>query len=99
MKRPVKYGLRLNTKNFRTVQSHAALSIDYDNRLGIIEIEYVTKEIYHYLKATEGDWKKFIFYANKLEGLGGYISEFKKKYEHDMYDYYKLIVISSPESV
>jgi hypothetical protein len=98
MKRPDKYGVRLNTKNFRHVSSHAARSIDYDKRLKIIEIEYITKEIYHYLKATEDDWNKFISYANKKEGLGEHISKFKTRYDGGGYDFYKLIVISTPES-
>lgn len=98
MKLPNKYGLRLSTKNFRPVSSHAARSIDYNKKLKIIEIEYISKDIYHYLMVTDADWKKFIFYANKMEGLGEHISKFKKAYEGQKYNYYKLIIMSSSES-
>ena len=41
MKLRDKNGVRLNTENFRKVTSEAALSIDYDKRLKIVEIEYL----------------------------------------------------------
>lgn len=68
MRLPDKYGIRLQTKNFRKVKSHAALSIDYDGRLKIIEIEFQNNKVYHYLDTNAKDWKKFIEFANKGEG-------------------------------
>ena len=96
MKKPDKYGVRLGTKNFRRVKSSAARSIDYDERLKIIEIEYSSKDIYHYENVKKSEWDKFVSYAKKEKGLGVYISEFKEKYESSYYYYYKLI-ISFPE--
>lgn len=94
MKKPDKYGVRLSTKNFRNVVSSAALSIDYDERLKIIEIEYATKEIYHYENVKKSEWEKFLLHAKKEKGLGVYINEFKTKYESPYYYYYRLIVVS-----
>jgi hypothetical protein len=89
MKLQDKYGVRLNTKNFRSVKSNAALSIDYYPKLKFAEIEYPNNDVYHYLKTNHKEWKKLIELANKGEGLGAYINqEFKKNH-----DYYKLIVI------
>ncbi len=89
MRLPDKYGFRLNSKNFQRVESHAALSIDYDQKLKIIEVEYINKEVYHYLKTNNKEWKQFIELANKSEGLGAYINQYFKK----KYDYYKLIEV------
>ena len=87
---PDKYGVRLNSNYFRKVKSHAVVSIDYDERLKMIEIEFVNKEVYHYLNTNHKEWNKFIEFSNKGEGLGAYINQvFKKKH-----DYYKLIDIS-----
>jgi hypothetical protein len=89
MKFPDKYGVRINTKNFRRVESDAALSIDYDQRLKIIEIEFINNDVYHYLKSNKKEWDKFIELANKGSSLGTYINqEFKKRH-----NYYKLIVV------
>jgi hypothetical protein len=49
MKLKDKYKGRLNTKNFRRVNSQAIISIDYYTKLKIVEIEYKTGKIYHYL--------------------------------------------------
>jgi hypothetical protein len=90
MKLRDKYGVRLNTKNFRKVTSEAALSIDYDQRLKIIEIEYLNEDVYHYLNSNNKEWTKMIEFANKEKGLGGYINhDFK-----DKHDYYKLMVLN-----
>jgi hypothetical protein len=90
MRLPDKYGIRLQTKNFRKVASHAVLSMDYNQSISIIELEFVNNEVYHYLHAGNKEWNKLIEFSNKGEGLGTYINqEFKKKF-----DYYKLIVIS-----
>lgn len=89
MKLQDKYGVRLNTKNFKRVKSDAALSIDYYPKSKIIEIEYPNNEVYHYLKTNYKEWNKLIELANKGKGLGTYINqEFKKNH-----DFYKLIVI------
>ena len=70
------------------------MSIDYEQRLKIIEIEFMNNEIYHYLNTNNKEWNKFIDFSNKGEGLGAYINQkFKKKY-----NYYKLIVISGKPS-
>jgi hypothetical protein len=90
MKLRDKYGGRLNTKNFRKVTSEAVLSIDYDQRLKTIEIEYHNKEVYNYLNTNNKEWAKMIEFANKGKGLGAYLNhDFKKKH-----DYYKLIVLN-----
>lgn len=89
MKLQEKYGVRLSTENFRKVTSEAALSIDYDKRLKIVEIEYLNSDVYHYLNSNNKEWGKMIDFANKSKGLGGYVNhDFKKKH-----DYYKLIVL------
>jgi hypothetical protein len=94
MKLHDKYGIRLNTKNFRKVTSEAVLSIDYHRKLKTIEIEYHNNDVYHYLNANNKEWGKMIEFANKGEGLGGYINhDFKKKH-----DYYKLIVLRDVEN-
>jgi hypothetical protein len=60
VKLPDKYGKRLHTKNFRRVTSEAAISIDYYPELKIIEIEYQTGKIYHYLNMNNNVWNKFL---------------------------------------
>ena len=89
MKLRDKYGVRLNTENFRKVTSEAALSIDYDKRLKIIEIEHLNNDVYHYLNTNNKEWAKMVDFSNKGEGLGGYINhDFKKNHT-----FYKLIVL------
>jgi hypothetical protein len=84
-----KYGVRLNSKNFRKANSSAALNIDYDEKLKIIEIEFVNNGVYHYLNATNKEWNKFIEFSNKGKGLGEYLNQiFKKKH-----DFYSLIIV------
>jgi hypothetical protein len=92
MKLPDKYGSRLHTKNFRRVTSEAANSIDYDSKLKIIEIEYKTRKIYHYLDMNKEVWNKFLEVADKGKGLGVYINQdFKNMITEYDYDYYELI--------
>ena len=92
MNLPDIYGKRLHSKNFRRVNSHAAFSIDYDEKKKIIEIEYKTGKIYHYLNMSKTIWKKILSFADKGKGLGTYINqEFKKMINEDNYDYYELI--------
>ena len=91
MKLPDKYSKRLNTINFRKVTSEAATSIDYNPKLKIIEIEYQTGRIYHYLNMNEKVWSKFLELANKGNGLGIYINrDFKTMIDENNYDYYEL---------
>ena len=86
-----KYSDRLHTKNFRRVTSRAAISIDYYPKLKIIEIEYKTGKIYHYLNINKSVWNKFLEFANKGKGLGTYINQdFKDMIDKDNYDYYEL---------
>lgn len=92
MKLADKFGERLYTKNYRIINSHAALSMDYHVKLKIVEIEYKTSKIYHYLDIDKKVWNKFITFANKGEGLGTYLNQnFKKMIEEYNYDYYELI--------
>ena len=92
MKLPDKYSLRLHTKNFRRVTSEATLSIDYSSKIKIIEIEYKTGKIYHYLQMNKKMSNKFLEFANKEKGLGAYINqEFKNLVTENDYDYYELI--------
>ena len=92
MKLPDKYGKRLHTRNFRRVTSEAAISVDYHSKLKIIEIEYKTNKIYHYLQMNKKVWNKFLEFANKGKGLGIYINrDFKIMIDENNYDYYELI--------
>ena len=59
MKLRDEYGVSLKTKNFRKVMSESSLSIDYNQNLKIIEIEYLNEDVYHYLKANNKEWAKF----------------------------------------
>ena len=93
MKLPDKYADRLHTINFRRVTSEAAISIDYHPKLKIIEIEYKTGKIYHYLHMNKKIWDTFLEFANIGEGLGIYINrDFKKMIDENNLDYYELIV-------
>lgn len=93
MKLPDKYSERLHTINFRRVTSEAAISINYYEKLKIIEIEYKTGKIYHYLNMNKKMWNKFLEFANKGKGLGTYINQdFKHMINENNYDYYELIV-------
>ena len=93
MKLPDKYGDRLHTINFRRVTSEAAISIDYHPKLKIIEIEYKTGKVYHYLHMNKKIWDTFLEFANIGEGLGAYINrDFKKMIDERNLDYYELIV-------
>ncbi len=97
MKLADKYGERLYTKNYKRVNSDAAFSIDYYTKLKIVEIEYKTGKIYHYLNINKKIGNKFIAFANKGEGLGTYINQdFKKMIEENNYDYYELIPHPNP---
>ncbi len=94
MKLKDKYGKRLHTKNFRSVTSQAATSIDYHPKEKIIEIEFKTKKFYHYLNMNKEVWDKFLNLANKGKGLGTYINQdFKDMIERENYNYYELISI------
>jgi hypothetical protein len=91
---PEKYEVRLRTKNFRRVKSEAVKSIDYEPTEKIIEIEYTTGETYHYRDAKRKEWNKMMEFANKGEGLGGYINEvFKEPYKKQERDSYKVNLI------
>lgn len=92
MKLPDKYGRRLHTKNFRRVSSEAAISIDYDSKLKIIEIEYKTGKTYQYLDMNKKVWNRFLEFADKGKGLGAYINQdFKCVVDENDYDYYEVI--------
>ncbi len=94
MKLPDKHGSRLNTKNYRRVTSDAVISIDYYTKLKIVEIEYKTENIYHYLRINKDTWGKFLEFADKGKGLGTYINKnFKEMVVENNCDYYELIVI------
>lgn len=94
MKLPGKYGERLHTKNFRRVTSEAAISIDYESKLKIIEIEYKTRKIYHYLEMNKNVWNKFLELADKGKGLGAYINQdFKNMLDENENDYYQLFQV------
>ena len=92
--------VRLYTKNFRRVKSHAATTIDYDPKAKIIEIEFKTGEIYHYCDAKRSEWNKMIEFAAKKEGLGTYVNQvFKKPYYSGERKFYKLDVIPEHSDV
>ena len=96
MKLPDKYSERLHTINFRRVTSEAVISIDYYEKLKIIEIEYKTGKIYHYRNMTKDIWNKFLVFADKSKGLGTYIDQdFKQMIDDNNYDYYELIVTAN----
>ena len=91
MKLADKYSDRLHTKSFRRVTSKAVISIDYYPKLKIIEIEYRTGKIYHYLNMNKTIWNKILEFADKGKGLGTYINQdFKDMIDKDNYDYYEL---------
>jgi hypothetical protein len=98
MKKPDKYGDRLNTKNFRNVDSGGVLSIDYDERHKIIEIEDKKGTICQFENAAKNEWDAFILCLNKERDLAACIKEFKGKYESPYYYYYRLIVPSEQEA-
>ena len=92
MKLKERVGVCLRTRNFRPVKAGGILSIDFDEKLKIVEIEWKGDGIYHYLKATKNEWSEITKYANKGKGLTGYVnSKFK-----DHHDYYQLIVLPEP---
>lgn len=90
MKLPDKYGARLNTENYKEVKSAAATSIDYYPKLKIIEIEFSSGSIYHYLNVKKPVWNKFLAFAAKGKGLGEFISQFKQPYNDGVERYYEL---------
>jgi hypothetical protein len=92
MKKPDKYGDRLNTKNFRNVDSNDALSIDYDERHNIIEIEDAKGDIWQFENASKSEWNTFILCLNKGKGFSICMEDFKNKYESPYYYYYRLII-------
>ena len=98
MKKPDKYGDRLNTKNFRNVEFSGVLSIDYDERQKIVEIEDAKGYLYHFENASKTEWNAFILCLNKEEDLAICIKEFKNKYESPYYYYYRLIIPSHHEA-
>lgn len=92
MKLPDKYEKRLHTKQFRQVTSRAITSIDYNAKSKILEIEFKTGHIYHYLDINKNIWKKVLEFADKGEGLGAYINQdFKAMVEDEKGDYYEVI--------
>ena len=85
-------GVRLRTKNFRPVEAGGIVSIDYDEKSKIGELEWKWDEIYHYLNVTKKEWAEITKYADRKEGLTTYVNEkFKKKH-----DYYRLIILPEP---
>jgi hypothetical protein len=93
MKLHDKNGIRLNTKNFKRVDSEAVVSIDYNEKLRIIEIEFTNRKIFHYLSVKKSEWKEMISIINNKESLGTHINRvFKKPYNKGERDYYELIV-------
>lgn len=92
MKLPDKYEKRLYTKHFRQVTSRAITSIDYNAKSKILEIEFKTGHIYHYLDISKNIWKKILEFADKGKRLGVYINQdFKTMVEEEKKDYYEVI--------
>jgi hypothetical protein len=89
-----KYGVRLQSGNFRTVTSDAVETIDYSPEAKIIEIEFKNEDVYHYLDAKKTEWNKMLEFADKKKGLGGYVNQvFKVPYKKGKREYYKLNII------
>ena len=98
MKKPDKYGERLNTKNFININSADAVSIDYDERQKMLEIEYTNGSICQFENASTTEWNAFILCLIKGKGLDICMKEFKNKYESPYYYYYRLIVPAHQEA-
>jgi len=89
-----RYGLRLQTENYRPTKSEAIDSIDYSPKAKIIEIEFKDDGIYHYLDAKKTEWKKMLEFVENKKGLGGYVNQtFKEPYKKREREYYRLIVL------
>ncbi len=100
MKLPDKYGVRLGTSSFKKVTSSAVLSVDYDAKENIVEIEYKNGNVYHYLNANKKEWSRIIGFIKKGEGLGTYINQvFKIIYNNNERNFYELIVMPEHLSV
>jgi hypothetical protein len=97
MKKPDKYGDRLNTKNFRNVDLSGVFSIDYDEKHKILEIEDTTGEVCQFENANKSEWNAFIECLNKEKDLAVCIKDFKKKYDSPYYYYYRLVIPSHQE--
>jgi len=95
-----RYGARLHTSNFRTVISDAVDSIDYSQKIKIIEVEFKGGDVYHYLNAKRTEWNKMIAFADQKEGLGAYINQvFKAPYKKGERNYYKLNIIHKKQHI
>ena len=90
------YGDRLRTHNFKPVHSRAVNSIDYDQRLKIIEIEYKSGDVYHYKNMNKKEWEILLEIIKNPKGLGEYLNKkFKPRFESSTkFIYYRLIVVS-----
>lgn len=99
MKKPDKFGERLNTKNFRLVDFSGVLSIDYDDRHKIMEIEDTNGDICQFENADKSEWNAFILCLNKEKDLAICLKQFKNKYDSPYYYYYRLIVPSHQEAL
>jgi len=81
-------GKRLATRNFMHVRSRAVRSIDFSFRENILEVKFISGEIYHYINVKKKLWKMILDVIESGESLGAFINQQVKPY----YDYYQLIV-------
>lgn len=83
----VKKNGRLRTDNFRFINtSEAVQSIDYSRRMKILEVEFISREVYHYLSVQPGTWREIERIIESGDSLGTYLNKVVKQ-EHE---YYKL---------
>lgn len=72
---PPKKSKRLHTANFLRVSSRAARSIDFDAGKGVIEIEFINGEVYHYYKAPRQLWDEILELIAAGDSLGTYLNQ------------------------
>jgi KTSC domain len=83
-------GRRLNSKNFRRVESDAIRSIDYMEGRAI-EIEFINGDVYHYFKAPKRLWTKMQQIIKSGDSLGTYVNQdFKSEVKRLDLDYRKI---------
>jgi hypothetical protein len=84
---------RLSTENFKHVSSRAVRSIDFSSLKNILEVKFITGEVYHYLNVKKKLWNTILGIIKSRESLGAFINQQVKPY----HDYYQLIVTSTKE--
>jgi len=70
LKMEPRLGLRLGTKKFVTVDSDAVTSIDYSQKLKLLEVEFRdNQKIYHYLQVSKSIYENLLKLKKIKESL------------------------------